>query len=251
MMKYQEELDLAVEAARAAGTLLRDAFHHEKPVLSNEGRDIKLQADRDAENLILKKLAEIPHDILAEESGEHGEPNDENLFWVVDPLDGTMNFSRGIPLCCVAIALTRGDKPVLGVIYDFMAEECFTGIVGEGAWLNGTPMKVSRITEASHGILCSGFPINFVYDEANLHAYVARLRRFRKVRLLGTAALSLAYVACGRADAYVEDDIMLWDIAAGVALVQAAGGYVLVEDSPTVKWARRVYGASNGSVWKP
>jgi len=250
-MRWQAELDLATRAARAAGTLLHDAFDQDKRVLSAEGRDIKLQADRDAEAAIIEVLGESDYNILAEESGEHGELGGGAPFWIVDPLDGTMNFSRGIPLCCVSIALSRPDDPFLGVVYDFNRDDRFAGVVGEGAWWNGQPMAVSGVAEAEQAILSSGFPVNFTYDDAGLREYTDMMRRFKKIRLFGTAALSLANVACGRVDAYAEDDIMYWDIAAGYALVAAAGGYVDMQPSGRIKWARRVRCAAREAIWKP
>lgn len=247
-MKLREELDLAVRAAREAGALLRDAFHRDKAVLSQKGRDIKLQADRDAEAAILKILGSSAHGVLAEESGEHGELDTDLPVWIVDPLDGTMNFSRGIPLCCVSIALSQRDNPLLGVVYDFSADDLFTGIVGEGAWHNGEAMSVSGITESPKAILSTGFPVNFAPDDAGMLAFAERIRRFKKVRMFGTAALSLAYVACGRVDAYSEEDIMFWDIAAGLALVLAAGGHVQMENAK-LKWSRRVHCAANEGIW--
>jgi myo-inositol-1(or 4)-monophosphatase len=248
-MKWEHELALAEEAARKAGSLLRVAMRREKQVLSEEGRDIKLQADRDAEGLILEILKSSGYGVLAEESGEHGTLTGGQPFWVVDPLDGTMNFSRGIPFCCVSIALCQGEDPLLGVIYDFNLNDCYTGIVGEGAWWNDAPMTVSKTKDAAKAVLTAGFPVGFVYDEAGMQGLFSMVQRFKKVRMMGSAALSLAYVACGRADAYAEDDIMLWDIAGGVALVKAAGGYVHVEPSPTKAWARRVRCASCATLW--
>ncbi len=250
-MNWEQELRLAETAAKRAGALLRDALRRDKKVLSSEGKDIKLQADRDAEAVILEVLQQSAFNILAEESGEHGVLDSGEPIWIVDPLDGTLNFSRNIPLCCVSIALSRPDDPLVGVVYDFNADDCFAGIVGEGAWWNGEPMSVSNIGDAAQGILATGFPVNFVYSEAGLQEYLASVRRFKKVRKFGTAALSLAWVACGRADAYAEDDIMYWDVAGGLALVRAAGGYVRIEPSPTLKWARKVRCASKESVWTP
>ncbi len=248
-MKWDQELRLAETAARRAGALLRHAMRRDKKVLSEEGHDIKLQADRDAEAVILETLQTSPFNILAEESGEHGALDSGEPFWIVDPLDGTLNFSRNIPLCCISIALSRPDDPIVGVVYDFNADDLFTGIVGGGAWWNGDPMSVSAIADAAQGVLATGFPVNFVYSEAGLQEYLTSVRRFKKVRKFGTAALSLAWVACGRVDAYAEDDIMYWDVAGGLALVRAAGGYVRIEPSSTLKWARKVRCASHESIW--
>jgi myo-inositol-1(or 4)-monophosphatase len=249
-MAWEKELELAILAAQRAGLLLCDAFRAQKTVLFEDAQDIKLQADRDAEDAILEVLKNTPHDILAEESGEHGALDGTKPIWLVDPLDGTLNFSRNIPLCCVSIALYEGGEPILGVIYEFMRGDLFSGVVDEGAWLNHAPMHVSSIGEARQGILASGFPMNYHYDTAGLQQYIDDVRKFRKLRLYGSAALSLAYVACGRVDAYLEDDIMWWDIAGGLALVKAAGGYVHMEDSGTAKWAKKVRCSAQRSVWE-
>lgn len=249
-MQWQAELDWAVGAARDAGAKLRKWFHEDKTVLSAEGRDIKLQADRDAEEAILAVLSASAHPVLAEESGEHGMVDGGAPFWVVDPLDGTFNFSRGIPLCCVSIALCVGTEPVLGVIHDFNTGNLFSAVVGEGAWLDGEPMRVSAVEESGKGVLVTGLPTFRNFDDASMQGFLDEIRRFKKVRMLGSAALMLANVACGRADAYAEDDIMLWDVAAGAALVKAAGGYVDVRPSSSMKWARLVRCASHRSIWQ-
>jgi myo-inositol-1(or 4)-monophosphatase len=248
-MAWEKELDLAKRAARDAGARLRVAIADKQTVLMEDVKDIKLQADRDAEARILDMLRESPYPVLAEDSGEHGALAGDEPFWVVDPLDGTLNFSRGLPICCVSIALSVGDAPFLGVIYDFNRDELFSGVVGEGAWLNDAPMRVSDISEAMRGTLSGGFPVGFDYDEAGMASFLAILRRFRKLRLLGSAALSLAYVASGRIDAYFEDDIMYWDIAAGVALVKAAGGHAYMKPS-CAKWSRWVRCASRVELWR-
>lgn len=241
-MSFEEELALATRAARDAGALLRDAFSQEKRVLSEKGRDIKLQADRDAEAIILEVLGTGKCAVLAEESGEHGAVDSGDNCWIVDPLDGTMNFSRGLPACCVSIALARGEDPLLGVVYDFLQDDLYAGIPGEGAWCNGEPMHVSSIRDASHGILSSGFPVYFDF-ETGLRDLAESVRRFKKIRMIGSAALSLAYVASGRFEAYTENNIMYWDIAAGMALVRAAGGWVETEPTQKTKWSRRVRAA--------
>jgi myo-inositol-1(or 4)-monophosphatase len=115
-------------------------------------------------------------------------------------------------------------EPLLGVVYDFNRDEMFTGLVTEGAWLNGMPIKVSDVVEESKAVLCTGFPISTDFSELALLNFVKDIQSYRKVRLIGSAALSLAYVASGRVDAYQENDIAIWDVAAGIAIVKAAGG---------------------------
>jgi len=249
-MPWKSERDLAVRAAQSAAAFLRDAFAQEKQVLAEIGRDIKLQADRDAERRILDVLMQSGLPVLAEESGESGTHADDTPTWIVDPLDGTMNFKHGIPLCCVSIALSLRGKPVLGVIDDFTRGECFSGIPGEGAWLNGAPMRVSKESNPARAILTTGFPTKFDIAGPALDQFMAAARRFKKVRMLGSAALMMAYVAAGRVDAYAEDDIMYWDIAAGAALIEAAGGWVSMRPAPADKWGRHVRAAANAALWQ-
>jgi myo-inositol-1(or 4)-monophosphatase len=249
-MEWQAELELAKQAAVAAGRRLKEIREGEPTILSDHGRDIKLQADRDAEAIILEALSESGHPVLAEESGEHGDFETGATAWIVDPLDGTLNYSRGVPICCVSIGLATRQQPLAGVVYDFNRDELYSGIAGEGAWLNDIPMRVSGIDQPAKAILTTGFPVNRDYSEGPLKDFVSRLQRFKKVRLLGSAALSLAYVACGRADAYAEEDIMYWDVAAGLALVLGAGGVVHVRDSANLKWGKQVLVGSTGDIWR-
>lgn len=247
---WQEELEIAIRAAITAGELLRGGFTKTQTVLADDGHDIKLQADRDAEALILKALRLSSYPVVAEESGEHGDLRAGGPFWVVDPLDGTANFSRGVPQCCVSIALSRPDDPILGVILDFNRNDLFTGIVDAGAWHNGRPMAVSAVTHAAQGILSTGFPADFDFDDAGMRQMAEQLRKFKKVRMIGSAALALAYVACGRFDAYFEINTRFWDIAAGAALVKAAGGDIEITSTGKGTWARHVRGAANRSIWQ-
>lgn len=249
-MDLNNQLNLARSAAREAGALLAGLAAGTKTILSAEGRDIKLQADRDAEALILARLqGGSPHAVLAEESGEHGAPSD-GAFWVVDPLDGTMNFARALPLCCVSIALMQGERPLLGVIYDFNSDELFSGAVGLGAWLNDTPMSVSTLTDPARGVLATGFPLNCSLESASLAPFILSLQSFKKVRMLGTAALMMAWLAAGRLDAYAERDVMLWDVAAGLALIEAAGGWIEIGPSSRLKWARCIRAAATPQIWQ-
>lgn len=219
-------------------------------ILSAEGRDIKMQADREAEAAILKHLqGGTDYPVLAEESGEHGAPS-EGPFWVVDPLDGTMNFAKGLPLCCVSIALMHGERPLLGVIYDFNRDELFSGAPGEGAWLNGEPIRAGDLTDSRKGVLATGFPLNCSLESETLAPFILSLQSFKKVRMLGTAALMMAWLAAGRMDAYAERDVMLWDVAAGLALIEAAGGWIEISPSSRLKWARTIRAAGRRELWE-
>ncbi len=250
-MQWNDELLGAVKAARAAGKQLLACMGKSQTVLDDSGRDIKLQADRDAEALILDILQPFGHPVLAEERGELGEVMSGNTpYWIVDPLDGTYNYSRVMPGCCVSIALARGMEPLLGVVYDFVRDECFTGVVGEGAWLDDVPVQVAPQKPVAQAMLTTGFSTQGELTEETLNRFVDSARRFKKVRMLGTAALMMAYVANGRADAYAEDHIMWWDVAGGTALVRAAGGHVEFEPSPKHKWALIVRAANNAALWE-
>jgi myo-inositol-1(or 4)-monophosphatase len=217
------------QIARDAGIFLLG--HRDKMTdVTYNRRDVKTDADRRAEELILHelpKLADFP--ILSEESGIiERQAVSSDYIWIVDPLDGTMNYVRGIPLTCVSIALWRTDVPVFGVIYCFANDEMFTGVVGQGAALSGRPIHVSETTEAKSAMLLTGFPIGSDFDEQSVEQFVRHVTRFRKIRMIGSAALSLAYVAAGRGDAYYERHIRTWDVAAGLAIVLAAGGKIEV-----------------------
>jgi len=202
-----------------------------RKVEHNLPRDVKIAADRAMESFIIGKIRQAStYPILSEESGFQGKPSGEGYRWIVDPLDGSLNFLRQIPICCISIALWKLTEPILGVVYDFNRNEIFTALVGKGAWLNGNSIHVSKVAEKSDAILCTGFPINTDFSEKSLMKFIKNVLSYKKVRLLGSAALSLAYVSCGRADFYHEDDIKIWDVAAGLALVKAAGGNIRFEN---------------------
>ncbi|WOR15397.1 inositol monophosphatase [Hyphomonas sp. FCG-A18] len=222
-------LDLAVKAAQAAGDELAARKGDFIGIAVQKGRDIKLNADRAAENLILSILREgSTIDILAEESGMHGTP--EGLLWVVDPLDGSENYIRRSPVCAVSIALLKDGEPVLGVVHDFNMGETWTGGEGIPAKVNDELISVSAITETKDGMLMTGLPVSADYSPEGLAKMGQSFVRWRKLRMIGSAALSAVNVAGGRADCYSETGCKLWDVAAGIAIVRAAGGRALISD---------------------
>ena len=214
-----ELLAVAVETAKKAGEYLRGAT---TTVLSSIDKDIKLSADIETHKIIIESLTDTELPILSEEDTEHTFSHER--VWIVDPLDGSLNYVRGMPSCAVSIALWGNNEPVLGVVFDFNRNELYSGLVGSGAWMNDVPIHVSGTKEKADAVIMSGFPSYTDYSDEALYAYIKRVQEFKKVRLIGSAALSLAYVASGRADAYYESGIKLWDVAAGLALVRAAGG---------------------------
>jgi len=235
---WEKELNTAKCAALAAGQYLSENKNLSCQQGKIQARDVKLAADQEAEKIILDILSVMaPYPVLAEEGGEYGDLSNETPMWIVDPLDGTVNYSRGIPICCVSVALYRGWDPLLGVIFDFNRNELFTGISGEGGQCNGVSIRPSQIHDPAKAVMATGFPVNRDFGSDSLDAFVDNVRRFKKLRLLGSAALSLAYVACGRVDAYMEEDIMFYDIAAGVAIARAAGAWCEIVPTPRKKWS--------------
>lgn len=243
-----EMMDLAERAARRAGQLLLAGFGQPKVVDSAVGKDIKLAADREAETLILELLQPTGIPILTEESGDMGDAGTQGWRWLVDPLDGTMNFYKGLALCVVSIALWRGEEPVGGVVHDFVNDELFRGVAGHGATLNGRAIAVSSVRDVGQAVLMTGFPLRNELSEAKLGELLTLVRAYKKVRMLGTSALMLAYVACGRADTYMEEGPNLWDFGAGLALVRAAGGEVACVTDGRGPWTRTVSAAATPEV---
>ena len=219
-----KEIKVAKKAAKEAGKLLTNNKHDLNKSIFSSDKDIKLRADMEAENIIKSILLdESSFPILAEESGKSKEILDET-FWVVDPLDGTANYARDIPLCCVSIALIHKINPILGVIYDFNYKNLYEGSLDKDAKLNGIDIKVSNITLPADGILVTGLPNNTDYSDLALLKMVKDFQKWRKVRMIGSAAIASCYVASAKADVYKEFGTYLWDVAAGAAIVNAAGG---------------------------
>lgn len=219
-------LQSAIEAARLAGDLLRENFGQQLKVNAMEAHDIKLDLDVLSQNLITGKLlSDFPEHALYGEEGIAG--NEQSPFqWIVDPIDGTVNYYYAIPHFCVSIALRKEQEILLGVIYDPMRDELWSVETGGVTQLNGKPCSVSQRTKISDSILSVGFAKSQSSIEAGLPVFERMVQKARKCRMLGSAALDMAYIASGRLDAYIEQTISLWDIAAGKILVEAAGGKV-------------------------
>ena len=217
-------LDTAISAARDAGELLR--AHFGKPLDVNEfaAHDIKLDLDVRAQTLITEKLlGAFPDHALYGEEGIAGNQASE-WQWIVDPIDGTVNYFYSIPHFCISIALRRAGEIQLGVIYDPMRDELWAVEQGGTPTLNGAPISVSARTQLSDAVLSVGFSKTKTTISAGMPLLEKYVMRARKCRLMGSAALDLAYVACGRLDAYIEQSVSLWDVAAGKILVESAGG---------------------------
>jgi myo-inositol-1(or 4)-monophosphatase len=222
----KQHLDAAENAARAAGKLLRENFQRRQRVKTFAAHDIKLEIDVQAQELIGNLLLnEFPAHALYGEEGIAGDQSSDHQ-WIVDPLDGTVNYFYGIPHFCVSIALRLHKQIVVGVIYDPIRNETWTGQRGEVSKLNGAPIHVSDRAELAETVVSIGLAKTGETINTNFPLLQQMIHRVRKCRVLGSAALDMAYVACGRFDAYIETGISLWDIAAGALLVENAGGTV-------------------------
>ncbi|HEY2614705.1 MAG TPA: inositol monophosphatase family protein [Chthoniobacterales bacterium] len=240
-------LDAAVDAANAAGELLRRNFQQPLRINSSEAHDIKLEIDVRTQTLITESLLKkFPEHALYGEEGIVGDQASDHQ-WVVDPLDGTVNYFYGIPHFCVSIALRYKGEIIVGVIYDPMREEIWTAQKGAKPTLNGKPFRVSERADLSEAVISVGLSKTGVTIAAGLPLLQEMVHRARKCRLMGSAALDMAYVACGRFDAYIEQGISLWDIAAGWILVESAGGTVEMKARPDMKDKYSVV-ASNGVI---
>ena len=223
-IRLSEALTVAVKAARAAGEVMYDNWHKPKKVNHAEQHDIKLELDVRCQALIEKTLAaEFPEIPVLGEEGITGDVTAE-YRWVVDPIDGTVNYASGVPHAAVSIALQFREQSVVGVIYDPFTDELWSTMEGSPTRLNGRIVRVSDCDRVVDSVIAVGFSKSQSSLRASLPHVSRLLRQARKVRIMGSAALELAYVASGRFDAYVERRINLWDVAAGSLLVENAGG---------------------------
>ena len=213
--------DAAVNASLKAGDYLKSQKDLKKEILSEIGRDIKLEIDQNTEKLIREELQGTGIEVLGEEFGGN---SSNSLQWVIDPLDGTANYFRGLDQCCVSIALMDSLDALIGIIYNFNTNEIYSAAKGHGAFLNDLPIKVSDIREKNKASLTTGFPASESLESSM--KFLEGLKEWKKIRMFGSAALSCAYVASGKCDYYAEKGVYLWDFAAGICLVQEAGGNV-------------------------
>jgi myo-inositol-1(or 4)-monophosphatase len=228
MARPTEILSAAEEIARGAGALLREHARRGVAVERKGDIDLVTQADRDSEAFIVREIQRrFPgHAILAEEGGLRRVSRDEFL-WVVDPLDGTTNFAHGVPIWSVSLGVLRDGSPIAAVVYDPTRDECFTASHGGGAFLDGRAVRVSTATRLEEALLVTGFPYDIRISSAdNLDHFARFMKQARAVRRLGSAALDLAWTACGRFDGFWELKLHPWDVAAGWLLVTEAGGEV-------------------------
>ncbi|MES2596922.1 MAG: inositol monophosphatase family protein [Verrucomicrobiota bacterium] len=242
-------LPIALDAATQAGQLIKSNFGSDLTVNEMQRHDIKLELDVRSQKLITEIILknDPTHAILGEEEGDIG--GDGDVEWIVDPIDGTVNYYFNIPHFCVSIAARdrHTKETLLGVIHDPMMNETWSVVKGGPPMLNGKPISVSNRATMAEAVVTVGFSKSKSALDLGFERYKRIAYEVRKTRMLGSAALALAYIASGRLDAYVEEQISLWDIAAGVMLVEAAGGKVSTSPS-TVKPGTMFICATNGKL---
>lgn len=242
-------LNFAIDLAHRAGAVLRARQEQERSVESKGFADVVTDADKASETLIVAAIRErFPdHGIRAEEGGAAASAGEYE--WLVDPLDGTINYLHGLPIYCVSLGLLRHGEPYLGAIYDPSRGELFAAERGRGAYCNGRPLRVSATPRLAESLLTTGFPYNrFAEPDNNIREHNHLLLKCQDIRRPGSAALDLCSVAAGRSDAHWELGLHPWDVAAGAVIVLEAGG--TVSDWQGRPWrpeSRRLV-ASNGHI---
>jgi myo-inositol-1(or 4)-monophosphatase len=250
----RELRDAAMELARAAGAVLLEGYGRAH-VPERKGRiDLVTEYDRRSERLVIDGIRQrYPgHAILAEESGAHAGGAEDaagKVRWVVDPLDGTTNFTHNYPFFCVSIGAESGGRLAAGAVYDPVRDEMFAAAAGHGATLNGRAIRVSDIARVDDALLVTGFPYDVrEHPDRSLPLFGTFLVRAQAIRRDGSAALNLCYLACGRFDGFWELSLSPWDMAAGVLLVREAGGRVTGYDGREFQLDGREILASNTTI---
>lgn len=241
------ELELSIAAAREAGKLLRENYELEPVVDELRDHDIKLALDIRSQELITDMILDrFPDHAIYGEEGVGGNQESPSQ-WIIDPIDGTVNYYYGIPHFCISIALKEADELKLGVIYDPMLDEAFAVDYEGPVTRNGIPVQPSSRSELKDAVVTIGFSKTRESLDAGLERYRQYAHKVRKTRMLGSAALALAYVTCGRLDAYIEEQIRIWDIAAGQVMLERVGGAVMLEVSVSDPDKSRIV-AHNGKL---
>lgn len=258
MLDLEAARKVAEAAAQSAGEEIRRFIGRPLHTMEKSSpHDLVTEVDKNCQRIIEEQLlTAFPNsEILGEETVKPGSEAaieavakaDQTRLWVIDPIDGTLNFIRGIPFCSVAIGLVEQGKGVVGVIYDPVRDEMFSGTLGGPVTVNAIPVSVSEVADLSSAVLTSGFPSGKFRDK-NAEQFLHFSRNVRNLRAMGSAALHLAYVAAGRVDGFWQFDLNAWDLLAGAVLVQGAGGMVSDLSGDTYTLATRHVAASNGKV---
>lgn len=237
-------------AALESGKLMKEFSTRSFTISNKEGiNNLVTEVDHASEKLIIGIIRESypDHHILTEESGDL--PQDSQYKWIIDPIDGTVNYANGIPLSCVSIAVEKDGQVILGAVYNPFIDEFFFTEKGKGAFLNDQPIRVSSKDQVGQSILVTGFPYKYIDQENGpLDTFSRFIRAGVPVRRLGSAAIDLCWVACGRFDGYFEHSLNAWDSAAGYLLVEEAGGRVTDFDGAAYSPYRPRIVATNGQI---
>ncbi len=243
-----QRLQSAIAVARVAGDFLRQHFD-DKEMLVDEmhAHDIKLNLDKQCQQLICNELLKLyPQDSILGEEGESPREG-ADYEWIIDPIDGTVNYFYSIPIFCVSIALRCRGEIVLGCVYDPMQRECYSALRGQGAFCNGKLLRVSSRDEMAQAVIFVGHGRHDGSGEAGIRLFAHLSSQVRKVRILGSAALTICYIAAGRFDLYMEQLIHIWDFAAAQVILEEAGGVLQYTPSVSSPHAGAVI-ASNGRL---
>lgn len=244
-------LNFAIETARDAGHILLEKFGRTIDIQKKGEINLVTEADLASEALIIERIKSYypKHAILAEEAGEAVVMGSENSWkWIIDPLDGTTNYAHGYPCFCVTIALEHEGEIVIGVTYDPTRNELFAAEKGQGATLNGKTVRVSKTDKLGDSLIVTGFPYFFKSTPNFEHHLTEFLKAARGVRRDGSAAIDMAYVACGRFDGFWEEGLNPWDVAAGKLLIEEAGGQLSYYDGSPFSIYKPPILASNGRI---
>ena len=251
MQELNKIKETAIEAAREAGKYALERIGNLGKIEHKEGiSNLVTDVDRRCERIIIDRIKkEFPsHSILAEESGEKTE--DETFRWIIDPLDGTTNYSHGLPVFCISIGVLSGGSVKVGVVYVPTMNELFVAEEGKGAFLNGEAIKVSKQESVQDSLIATGFAYSAAGKRENLEYFQKMLESAQAVRRLGSAAIDLCYVACGRFDGFWELGLNPWDTAAGQLIVTEAGGKVTLLDGKPFDIYQKTVVATNSKIHK-
>ena len=230
-------LSIAQKTVLEVRKILSEKSSDKFSLINSNNKDIKLSADLIAHNHILTALEKTKIPIFSEENNNIDKFELEDYQWIVDPLDGSFNYFRGFEMSAISISLWKDGAPVIGVIAPIFSEDIYFSSKGNGAWKNKNQIFVSETNNIDEAILATGFPSGRNYDKASLLKTVDNISKYKKIRMIGSAVMMLSMVASGVFDIYEEEDIYIWDVAAGLALINEAGGsFSLIESSSSVKF---------------
>lgn len=252
-MKYDEYLKLAVECAQLGGKIIKKGFTKEKTVKYKSFANPVTEFDHESERVIADRILKnfSSHSILAEENYSSKSRGTDEIRWVIDPLDGTVNFTHGIPYVCVSIGVEIAGKIIAGVIYNPILEELYYAVAGQGAFLNKKKIHVSKGSDPARSLVVTGFPYE---KEGRVDSLLRTLgnitEKFTGFRRLGSAAMDMAYVARGKFEAFYEENLKPWDTAAGKILIEEAGGKITDYYGKPYSIYKKTVLATNGYLHK-